>query len=214
MNENRDAIFSEEMRKSVSLYREVKEVILFAENTTESKSVPLSSLNELRNALDHIFRFLLEDESNPEQFYKARGHLYRAGYDAYEEIAIDQAGKIKTLLQSYNAGDIVTVLPDYYPTTRPLLDQCDEELAKERGNKLIDRVTDPAEAFRTYSELVTEIVKIRKKIEHSIPSLQEVKDERVKNEASNTRRDLLIGVAGSIVGAVILLMVQWLLEAL
>ena len=60
-----------------SLYKEVKQIVLLAENLNSKQEVILSSLNEMRNAFDHLMRCYNEDNDTKYQIDKAKAHLYR-----------------------------------------------------------------------------------------------------------------------------------------
>jgi hypothetical protein len=112
VNSSDALVFTEELRLLSSLYEEVKKIVLLSENKNDEKAVLLTAVNELRNAFDHIMRCYLDECDFKEHIKKAKGHLYRAGYDAYELMAIDLSSQIKHLLKDYSFEIINKVLPN------------------------------------------------------------------------------------------------------
>ena len=91
--------------KLVKDYFVVKELIIKAENLEKEKRLPINAINELRNALDHIMRVLAKEfkvyDGNvniQQNLIEALEHIYRAGYDACDVIAITLLEEIENLL--------------------------------------------------------------------------------------------------------------------
>ncbi len=122
-----------------SLYKEIKKIVLLAENENDEKAVILSSVNEMRNALDHLMRCY--DSNNKDeckkQIDKAKGHLFRAGYDAYELLAMEATTKIKKIFSQFSTETITKVFPQYYTNIYPLISKFEKKLAKARSSKKI-----------------------------------------------------------------------------
>lgn len=175
--------YTKDLDKLSSLYSEIKQIVLLAENVTAEKAVVLSAINELRNAFDHIMRCHLDECDYTEHVRKAKGHLYRAGYDAYEIIAIDISEWIKKLLSEYKAPVIARILPDYYTKILPLVDSLEKRLRDARANKKVGNSSTHTESnilekvkeeFEEYSNLVTELSQVKDNIEAAIPTIEKI----------------------------------------
>ncbi|WOE69106.1 hypothetical protein RZR97_08290 [Hydrogenimonas thermophila] len=167
-----------------SLYKEIKKIVLLAENENDEKEVILSSVNEMRNALDHLMRCY--DSPNEDdclkQIDKAKGHLYRAGYDAYELLGIEATTIIKELLEKYDILAILIVFPDYFTEIYPIVSELEKQLADARAYKKVgyDFYNDDGEidveriqkAFEEYSKTIDRLLSIKDNIISKIPELQ------------------------------------------
>src|SRR5688572_11625691 len=130
--------FIDKLNELKELYVEVKEVIILAENFDDAHEVYLSPLNELRNSFDHIMRCLIYPDKLDNEFDEAKEHLYRAGYDAYEVLAINVADAIIKKVEKYNAEVISTVFPTYYTDIRPQLIDIQVDLGDARAHKRLN----------------------------------------------------------------------------
>jgi hypothetical protein len=113
----------------IKFYFEIKELIAAAEREDGEQRISISAIAELRSALDHIMRahnveheLISEDEISKssgltpkvyckKNYEKAYAHLYRAGYDAYDCIAIGIIDEIDKLLDSVSKHALYTVIP-------------------------------------------------------------------------------------------------------
>ena len=198
------------------LYKEVKQIVLLAENINEKKEVILSSINEMRNAFDHLMRCY--DEENIEkcnkQIEKSKGHLFRAGYDSYELIAIETIKDIKLKFQNYSPDVILQVFPNYYNEIVILIDEFEKNLAKVRSNKKIGydfydengeiNTEKIEEAFSDYESIVTKLLDLKDEVTKKIPSL-----EKAKKEIKQTKfKEIIIAsIVSAIFGAIISLII-------
>lgn len=94
-------------RDLIEFYFVIKQVVIAAERDDKERRLSFSAINELRSALDHIMRAhgVVHGTSNADaavsesgltvydyctkNLSKAKGHLYRAGFDAYDIIGIN-----------------------------------------------------------------------------------------------------------------------------
>ena len=201
-----------EFKEIALLYKEIKKIVLLAENINEKQEVILSSINEMRNAFDHLMRCYDNEDINlcKKQIEKSKGHLFRAGYDAYELIAIETIKNIKLNFKNYTPDIILQVFPNYYNEIVFLIDNFEKNLANIRGNKKIgyDFYDEDGEinskkieeAFNNYENIVTKLLDLKDDITKKIPAL-----EKAKKEIKQTKtKDIIVAsIVSAIIGAII-----------
>lgn len=197
--------FYAKMREINDLYIEVKEVIILAENFDPTHEVYLSPLNELRNSYDHLMRIITYPEKWQNEFDEAKEHLYRAGYDAYEVLAINVSDAILKIVEAYHSSVIATIFPGYYQDIQPLIMQLRVELAGERAHKRLDPETG-TKSFNPYKEKVVEPIKHLKICEQNIPLLE---GEISKNKKQALRKTITNTIGGIIIGIIITILGTW-----
>jgi len=196
------------------LYKEIKKIVLLAENINEKDEVILSSINEMRNAFDHLMRCYNENSNPQQEIYKAKGHLFRAGYDAYELIALETIKTIKQNLKNYSPTTILQVFPNYYNEIVILIDRFEKELTKIRGNKKIDYnfydenneidTQKIEKAFSDYEKVVEELLNLKDEIIQKIPALEKAKKENIYFK---TKEIIVASIISAIFGAIISLII-------
>jgi hypothetical protein len=159
------------------LYLEVKEAIILAENFDKGSDVYLSSLNELRNGFDRLMRSLDYPAQLSEEFDEAKEHLYKAGYDAYEVLAINVGNSIVKVVEEYDSGIISTIFPRYYDEIKPMLIDMRIELAGGRAHQKLNP-TKGTKSFYPYKDQVTRLIQQLKFCEVQVPNLQAEKKRR------------------------------------
>jgi hypothetical protein len=185
-----------------NLYCEVKEIVILAENFDSDHDVLLTSLNELRNSLDHIMRSLNHDDKFDLEFDEAGEHLYRAGYDAYEVLSINVAQKIIKIIEVYDREIISTVFPSYYREIKPSLINIKTELAEVRAHKRLNPTTG-TKSFAPYKQKVDTLIKHLKHCEGIVPDLQFQKRQKSNGALKNTVLSVLLGIIITFVGTLI-----------
>jgi hypothetical protein len=122
------------MEELSAIYKTVKPLILLAEYYNSNQGIVLSSMNELRNSFDHIMRSFFEGADSKEEFFKAKGHLFRAAYDACEIIIIDRLEYINLFKNTVGFNLLYKAYPDYYTKVLPFISQVKENLGSLRQN--------------------------------------------------------------------------------
>ncbi|MEI6141658.1 MAG: hypothetical protein WCP85_20470 [Mariniphaga sp.] len=191
--------FSESLTKKFfeifNLYEEVKKIVLLAEYENKEQKYIISSVNELRNTLDHIMRIFGSPESLEKNFDKAKGHLYRAGYDAYEIIAISKLTLISNVKDQFGLDAITIAYPDYFKEVVPLIKETKNELIFARANKKIDNGLDVEiveEHFSKFQDITTKLIKIVDKLNLNIDGIQEVHQNILEKEIKRKEEELRI----------------------
>ena len=113
-------------KEAIKLYFAVKRLIVKAEREDAEQRISLSAIAELRSALDHMMRahsiscgvgsLRPELQMEPSDYCrknldKAIGHLYRAGYDAYDILSIRLIEDIEKCLNDVSSEAIYHVIP-------------------------------------------------------------------------------------------------------
>lgn len=167
-------------------------------------------------------RIFATPDSLEKNFDKAKGHLYRAGYDAYEVIAISKLEAISEVKDQFGLEAIKIAYPDYFNTVVPLIKETKNELVYARGNKQIDNgfdVKTEEEHFKKFDKIATELIRIVDELNLYINGIQEVhqnilEEENKKKEEEqridqdqqrrNRRNNLTIGIIAPIIIGLIL----------
>jgi len=199
-------------RKVVSDYFLVKKLIIKAENIDKEKRIPLNSINELRNALDHIMRVLAkkynlyEGEVDIHQnLMEALEHIYRAGYDACDIIAITFLEEIEKLLEPYPTDAILKVWSNFYDEWYPKLEEAKkaiEEAKRKKGNWEGFK----SEYFKEYLEKIEILEELLNELKKRIAAIHKSYEELKKREFKEKSNTLLLAVAtiiGGVIGALI-----------
>ena len=198
--------FYEKLSDLSLVYDNVKCAVLLAESFDSKQEMYVGPMNELRNALDHIFRAIkVEDETACDEILKgARAHMVRAGNDALELLYGNLGASARNKLIPYNTETLTAVFPDYYTSIRPKISELQQRLAEIRMKG--KNAEDYSAFFHTYFGKIDEFVQINESIDRMLPSLQEFSDKRSKEE----RKKYYIGLIGIVSGA----LVTWLLTKL
>ena len=123
---------SEKLEIITELYKNVKELQLYAEELREDSFLP--ALNELRDAFDHLMRVFSSKISSKDNEYIIKNldatfsHLYRAMFQLIDYIRICQHEWIEESLKDISNMAIVAVFPEYYGEIKPELDVLINEL--------------------------------------------------------------------------------------
>jgi hypothetical protein len=214
-----------------NLYEEVKKIVFLAEYENKEQKYIISSVNELRNSLDHIMRSFGSPDTLVKNFDKARGHLYRAGYDAYEIIVISKLAEIKEIKEQFRFEAITTAYPDYFAKVVPITARAKKQLISARANKKIDNgliEKNEEKHYQQFENIVTELIQIVDSLHLHISGITEVhqniveKEKRSKEEElrkeheqqrKNRRNNLTIGIVApaiiAIIAGIILLSIEY-----
>ncbi len=193
------------------LYEQIKQVILDAEYANGNNSYNISPVNEVRNAFDHIMKSFLNQNINFDKEYeKAKGHLYRSGFDAYEIIAIFKLNEIESVRKSYKLESITTGYPDYFAKFIPLTTKIKNKLSHARGNKMVTDIEQEKSAFEQYRPLVVELIEIVDQINLHLPGIQLVENEIKRKNKIEIIKNFLFGGLG--ISLVILLIDKYVLK--
>lgn len=158
-------VFFSEMKNLSELYKSIKHLILLSEYYNSNQGVVVSTINELRNSFDHVMRSLFDPAKTAEELFKAKGHLYRAAYDACEIIVIDRLEYINAFKDSVGFSALYKSYPDYYTEVLPEISVVKEDLAEIRENP------DTAKRIRCYEQTIEKLIKICNNLDKIAPAI-------------------------------------------
>ncbi|HEC99442.1 MAG TPA: hypothetical protein ENN18_03565 [Proteobacteria bacterium] len=201
-----DEISLQRIKDLSELYYLVKELILYWEETNPEQKADLQVINELRNAFDHLMRaFAAKFDVNKHedsgyvagQIDKAFGHVYRAGYDTLDWIGLNCKLYISEELTGFSNETINTVIPQYYRTIKPELEEFNETFAdlrqkKDIGNPNLENMLAYISAVKTIREHQKNIIRLK-------PSLIEHETKKRHAEKKTLTIGFVIGLVCVIV---------------
>lgn len=194
------AISSEQVSKFeeiLALYTKVKSIIIQAEQET-GKAI-IACINEQRNSYDHFLRALQNESKFSYEIDKAKGHLYRAAYDAYEILAIGKLESIKILLRKYDADLLNKTYPKFIGERYQQVVNIEKLLvtAREKKTDFIGNTTN----FELYEHAVNQLIEIHNEVVVFLPLIS-MQNKKQRNN------NIMIGIGGTIGGGVILLIIE------
>ncbi len=216
--------FSEKFFELYPLYEEVKKIVLLAEYENKEQKYVISSVNELRNMLDHIMRSIDKPESLNANFDKAKGHLYRAGYDGYEIVVVSKLSEIKQLKEEFLHEAIIEAYPKYYNDVIPAIQKAKKELIDARAYKKIDNGENDAAAeeahFVQFESIATGLMQIVDDLALHMEGIREahnniIEKKRIQDEKElanqqdiarkNRKNNIIMGIVAPLLIGLILL---------
>jgi hypothetical protein len=169
-------------------------------------------LNEIANAEEHIIRSQAarlgigcdqDDEKAKKDLDKALGHTYRAFFDIADFISsMILRKKIREILAPYSTSAIQAVIPDYYSTIRPRLEDTSKEIAKIRGSKDIAKGNNILNEVIEYESAIETIFYDYQAIIKKIPALEEYKQKEAEESKAQDHRQIKYIITGALIGAI------------
>jgi len=183
--------FHKKLNKLFPLYEAVKSAIILAENFDEKREMPVAPMNQLRSALDHIFKAVSanQDRDCDYELKEAEEHMTRAGYDALELLAGNVGADIIVKLQPYDTETLTTVFPAYFRHIKPKITAIRLSIA----NRRMERKDDVDKSFLAYFGEIKELISINADVDKIIPSLQEYNNKKEKEERNKRFWQYVIG---------------------
>lgn len=185
-----------------SLYDKVRQSVILLENFNEEQKMYIAPINQLRSALDHIFKAIniCDDFEQCEyELREAKEHLDRAGYDTMELLAANIGITIVEKLKRYDTKTITEVFPYYFTTIKPQLTDIKGIVASLRSNKKIDS----DKSFSAYFDHISILINIDKKVDTMIPSLEEFEKKKKKERLKTWIISILSSIiSGLLVGII------------
>ena len=201
------------LKKLYPLYEKVKSAILFAESFDEEREMYIAPMNQLRSALDHIFKSVdlaNKIEDCEYELKEVKEHLERAGYDALDLLTGSLGTSIGKKLQPYDRETLTTLFSGYFTNIKPKIIEIRQNVAKRR----IERNIDSDEFFFAYFDEVKELIEINKSVDKMIPSLQEYSDKKVREEhkvGKIIKKQRFWDILTGFVSAALIAILTWLL---
>jgi len=213
--------FYNKLNRLFPLYEKVKFSILLVENFDEKREMYVAPINQLRNALDHIFKAVStaqQTEICDYELKEAEEFMLKAGYDALELMAGSLGTSIINKLQSYDIETLTKIFPKYFIVVKPKITEIQRNIAERR----MERKTDLDKSFSAYFDEITELLQMNNSVDRIIPSLQEYSNKKAKEQLSQqnveqkkSKKELFwkycIGPIIGFVSAAIIAVLTWLL---
>jgi len=180
--------FLESLRDLGVLYSKTKRFILRAEQVDPQSRSNIAIFKEQRDALDHVMRALWEYFSEGTkidedylcgQIEKARGHLFRAAYDALDGAGISFKLRIAQAMDGISNEAISAVHPDYY-THVVEINRIDSQIVEHRKAKDIGRTT--MQNMDEYSAVVDRLAELSDIVTGKTPAFHEWQRRNKKNK--------------------------------
>ena len=163
------------------LYDKVRQAIILVENFDQERKMYIAPINQLRSALDHIFKAVSsakDEEHSAYELKEAKEHLDRAGYDALELLAANLGMNIIEKVSQYDNKALTSVFPEYFKVIKPKITDIKNNVAILRSEKKIDSEI----SFSAYFDQITELIDLDKQVDVMIPSLEEFKKKERKSQ--------------------------------
>ncbi len=192
-------------------YIKTKELVSKAEDIDRNSGANIQINKEFRDALSHLVRILGDillvngkKKKQESDYYavnidKAIGHIYRAGYDAIDGIAISLRENINILSQ-FHASVITQVIPDYAEKIERL-DLFHESLVKHKQNKDIGNGS--SKAFKECIKEMDDIKSSMLGLNKAISMIREIQDEINKDKRFTLFQGIVLTILGAIFGAIV-----------
>lgn len=191
------------------LYDKVRYAVILVENFDKERKMYIAPINQLRSALDHMFKAVHYAKNQKQSAYEikeAKEHLDRAGYDALELLAGNLGTTIIEKVSQYDNKTLTSVFSDYFTKIKPKITDIQNTVAQLRSEKKIDS----EKSFSAYFDQITELIDLDKRVDVMIPSLEEFKqkeEETMRKEEEAKKKDKykewIIGTLSAIVSAII-----------
>ena len=194
--------FFNKLSNLYSLYVEVKETILLAEEFDTEKRLYIAPLNQLRNALDHIFKAISkanQEDACESEFKEIKEHITRAGYDALVLLADNVGIFIISEINKYDTDTITHAFPEYYKVIRPTVTDIQETVALLRKEGQVG----PDGTFHRYFVQIKNLIQISKEVSKAIPALEEFRQKREKEEKRKTDKTIIISAIIALISGTI-----------
>jgi hypothetical protein len=209
-------------RKALELYFRVKEMYIFAEETTPEFSDFLQPVFEINRGFDHLSRVIaielgINKNKDPkaytnENLNKAIGHFYRAFFDVSDWLAMNLRGSVIEEFEGFSHTCIAEVTPEYYSDIKPYLEESSTKIAKIRNKKDVgdsDTIALMENYVRVIDDLREKIVNIRKKKVGLIDCEERRKRENEQNQETNIRISIEVGILLVLIGYLLTKIFSW-----
>jgi hypothetical protein len=162
------------------LYSKTKKYILRAEQVDPESRSNIAINKEQRDALDHLMKALLEYTEKGEgaegdylcnQVDNARGHLFRAAYDALDGSGISYKIRIDKAMVGISSDAISAVYPEYFQKHLAEINALDQKLVEHRGAK--DEQRTKAPELDEYCASIERLYELSNDITNKIPAFRD-----------------------------------------
>lgn len=172
--------FTQALRELGVLYSKTKKYVLRMEEVDPESRSNLAIFKEQRDALDHVMRALTEffDKGSEadedylcQQVDNARGHMFRAAYDALDGAGVSYKLRISAAMEGISNEAIAAVYPDYHKHVLVDVNKIEERIAEHR--KLKDERRTKMHDLDDYCVTIDRLYEHSNNIIERIPSFQD-----------------------------------------
>ena len=185
------------------LYEATKYAIICAENFDPQRELYLAPLNQLRSALDHIFRAVANEENTENEIREVKEHMNRAGYDALEILAGNIGYSILEKMKPYRASVISAIFLDYYKVICPKITDIKINIAEIRM-----RPKDSETSFLYYLADIKTLLSFDKLVSSMIPSLEDFSRREKREKIFNLILKITIPLVAAAIGSLLTLIIS------
>jgi len=203
-------------RELVGFYFQVKELVAASETEDSEQRLSLSAISELRAAIDHVMRAhnvlygLVQENDIATQtglpaveycgknYDKARGHLYRAGYDAYDIIIISLVQEIRRMLRCLSLSALYAVIPDAAESVMAPLEEGRSLAVQAKMKKDIESTSQERQQFLACEQAAKRLYDVKHLLDQKGKALIDFEKAHRKERLKERVINLLLG---AIVGA-------------
>jgi len=200
--------FYDKLNALSTLYQNVRGAMFLLEQLDEKCEMYIAPINELRNALDHVFRAIKLNEDVDDELGLVKEHIERAGYDALTLLAAMLGIRIAKNLEPYDTDTFTNVFPDYFTIIKPKITEIQTHIAECRNK----RGGNSERYFAVYFDEIKDLIDIDKKVDMRIPALQDFSNRKKKEEKFKKIWKYLIGPIVGVVSGVIIAYLTGLLN--
>jgi len=174
-----EVLFYKELTALKELYDKVKSAIILSENFDPNREYYIAPLNQMRNALDHVFNAIgFDEETMSYEIKEAKEHINRAGYDVYEILASNICNDILSKMNTYPLSIIGHVFPEYFQVIKISISNMQVEIGKLRADK--KKSSDIT--FDKYLQNIKDLIDFSNLVNTKLPDLEKYKKrEKFKN---------------------------------
>ena len=196
---------SSQISELVLLYTRTKGFVLNAEEIDPESRSNISVFKEQRDALDHLVRAAAkyQDGSNSgvdydylkDQFSKAKGHIFRAAYDALDGLVISLKLRIHSCVQNASHEAIGAAFPEYWDHYSRV-EAIEKEVASHRQRKDVGN-HHTLDNLDAYAASVSELNKISSQCiarTKAILLYDAKRNDELRKSKSNERRKTVLDV--------------------
>lgn len=195
-----DVVCFEKIKGLYETYEKVKLTIIYAENFDPKQELYLAPINQLRSALDHLFKAIAFPDDIEYELKEVKEHLDRAGYDAFELFASNLGLTIIKKLGKYPTDVLSIVFPDYFQVIKPKLIEIRSKLAEIRKSKKSNNI----DSFSSYFSQIEVLLDFDKKVEYTIPAIEEFNQKKIKEKRKERIFNaVVIGIISAVAGGII-----------
>ena len=195
--------FYDKLNALYALYDNVTSARFLLEQFDKESEFFVAPLNELRCALDHVFRAMKPEIDVEYELGLVKEHIERAGYDALALLASTLGTRIAKNLEPYETDTFTNIFPEYFSEIKPKITGIQKNIAEWRNG----RGGEIENSFMSYFNEIKELIDIDKKVDMRIPALQEFSDKKKKEKQDQQRTEriwqyFIAPITGPIIGFV------------